>query len=575
MKHATITFLLLLAAFLLCISCRHRKSPEEGELFLQASHKAFLTNADSLPSSRLSLFTAEQEYDFTPSQLIHLKQLQLRLYGSYNNELAQKLITETDKLARESGSDSLLCAVRWDIFRVYQMQNDTTAALQVLRQQTPLVRKLYGEEELISYYYALSLMYSYQNCPEQHLYWTQKARPTLERRLYSWYNMICEANLKAGDYRAAILYADSALTGKSGSELGNSAAAEVKGEALIRLFRNDEALRWYASAVQNIDSFRQKRDVRSYSLNQEKVIYQYASLLHSTGQPREAINQLEKIISRPTSGRIIRNIEDTRDRPVATARLMASCYRTLNRQDDFQRYTHLADSLQFALNKMRLETSNKKTGEELQNQLLKKQIEQQLNDMTEARNSQYILAGVVCVLLLVILTGIRAWRQRQKRIRELFDLLAGRHARWLEKHYEPQFLPLHEEPVVDTETVQTAEDAAVQANYHRLYLRILHVMQKEKPFLDPGLDLVTLSRSVGTNRTMLSTVLNRETGMSFSNWLAEYRVNYLIEQLPLHPDKSASELYPLAGFSSRTSFFRQFRQVTGMTPNQYLAQAKS
>jgi len=94
-------------------------------------------------------------------------------------------------------------------------------------------------------------------------------------------------------------------------------------------------------------------------------------------------------------------------------------------------------------------------------------------------------------------------------------------------------------------------------------------MKEQKPFLNPNLDLVTLSRLVGTNRTQLSTILNRQTGMNFSRWLAEYRVHHLLSLVALHPDSDITALASESGFTSRTSFFRQFRQVTGLTPNQY------
>lgn len=573
MKRATITGIFIILAFLISTtSCHSLKSEEEGEVFLQTEGKRpdSFNNQDSLQSYYIRLFTAEKIYDFTPSQLLRLRQTQLKECQIYNTGQASKLIAETDRLALASGNDSLLCAVRWDIFRVYQMQYDTTAALKVLQQQQPLICRLYGEGQLIPYYYAMALIYNYHNRPDQYLYWLQKARPSKAQRLFSWYNMICEAYLKAGHYETAILYADSALAVTSQGKKGNSIAGEVKGEALRQLFRTQEALLWYASAIHNIDSIREALQIEPYSINQKKIIHQYANLLYDTEQFQEAINQLNKIISTDISKKTIIHTEDCRDRSIATVRLMANCYRALSKQELSRQYTRQADSLQFVLNKARMDINHKKTGEELQNLLLKEQIEQQLSDIKKAQHKQYFLFGLVILLLAIITAGLLFWRHRQKRLRHLFDLLTSRHALWLEQHYEPIALLPHEEAAA--EIIPSASTADhTQEQYHRLYLRVLYVMQKEKPFLEPDLDLIRLSRHVGTNRTTLSSVLNKETGMSFSNWLAEYRVNYLIEQLAEQTDKSVSELYPLAGFSSRTTFFRQFRQVTGITPSQYMA----
>lgn len=59
---------------------------------------------------------------------------------------------------------------------------------------------------------------------------------------------------------------------------------------------------------------------------------------------------------------------------------------------------------------------------------------------------------------------------------------------------------------------------------------------------------------------------NRKLGLL---WLAEYRVHHLLSLVALRPDSDITALASESGFTSRTSFFRQFRQVTGLTPNQY------
>lgn len=133
----------------------------------------------------------------------------------------------------------------------------------------------------------------------------------------------------------------------------------------------------------------------------------------------------------------------------------------------------------------------------------------------------------------------------------------------------PPTLPAEPEstPATDEETPPTVNQQQV---YRRIFHQALRVMETDKPFLDPQFDLITLARLVGTNRTQLSTAINRHAQTTFSNWLATYRVNYLIQQINEQPDLYIDELYNTAGFASRTSFYRQFRQATGMTPKQYM-----
>lgn len=112
-------------------------------------------------------------------------------------------------------------------------------------------------------------------------------------------------------------------------------------------------------------------------------------------------------------------------------------------------------------------------------------------------------------------------------------------------------------------------DIATQT-YIRLYNTACRMMEEQHPFTDPAFDLVVLARLVGTNRTQLSTAINQHAHVSFSNWLAQYRIHYLLQLIERRPGIPIDELYPAAGFSQRSTFYRQFRQITGLSPGQYL-----
>lgn len=105
---------------------------------------------------------------------------------------------------------------------------------------------------------------------------------------------------------------------------------------------------------------------------------------------------------------------------------------------------------------------------------------------------------------------------------------------------------------------------------NRLYSNIQQIMEEKKLFLDPQLNLQKLANLLGTNRTQLSYTINGYTGMNFSRWLSKYRVEFLQRSLKEHPEKAPKDLYLKAGFTSRTSFYRQFKLITGMTPKEYL-----
>ena len=97
-------------------------------------------------------------------------------------------------------------------------------------------------------------------------------------------------------------------------------------------------------------------------------------------------------------------------------------------------------------------------------------------------------------------------------------------------------------------------------------------MEKDKLYLNSDLKLQDMAKAVECNTGELSQVLNVFMNTSFTDFINQYRVDEFIKRIQ---DKSASR-YTLAslseqcGFSSRTSFFRSFKKLKGMSPAEYI-----
>ena len=100
----------------------------------------------------------------------------------------------------------------------------------------------------------------------------------------------------------------------------------------------------------------------------------------------------------------------------------------------------------------------------------------------------------------------------------------------------------------------------------QLYQRIMDVMETKKPYTDQDFDIPQLASMVHSNRTYVSKVINRQSGMNFRTWLAQYRINLVREYMKENPDASLDELCVTSGYASRTSLFHHFKKITGYTP---------
>lgn len=101
---------------------------------------------------------------------------------------------------------------------------------------------------------------------------------------------------------------------------------------------------------------------------------------------------------------------------------------------------------------------------------------------------------------------------------------------------------------------------------------LLRLMEERKPYLNPKLTLSDLAQEMHINRTYLTTVLNRDIGKSFYDFVNEFRITEacsIIDALPPTERPKLSDVASRSGFNSLSTFKRSFLKVKGMLPSQY------
>ena len=94
------------------------------------------------------------------------------------------------------------------------------------------------------------------------------------------------------------------------------------------------------------------------------------------------------------------------------------------------------------------------------------------------------------------------------------------------------------------------------------------LMDEEKIFLEPDLNLIELAQRLGTNRTYLSLAVRQFSGKSFSDYVNTARITYA-QELLLKGESPKNVEYS-CGYISSSTFYRQFQRIAGASPSIWL-----
>lgn len=147
----------------------------------------------------------------------------------------------------------------------------------------------------------------------------------------------------------------------------------------------------------------------------------------------------------------------------------------------------------------------------------------------------------------------------------------------LAKNKEAVYNFLNHDLTISYGNPQILEDTRVEEYRESItadnpYFQKLELLFKEQHiYTDSTLNREKIAEKLGISAGYLSQIVNTITGDNFANYINYYRVEAVKEMI----SNSEYENYNLlamgleSGFTSKTTFYKAFKKVTGQTPNEY------
>lgn len=130
--------------------------------------------------------------------------------------------------------------------------------------------------------------------------------------------------------------------------------------------------------------------------------------------------------------------------------------------------------------------------------------------------------------------------------------------------------PEEETSVTVAETEVDVSETKSDEDYVR-FMKMESLLVEQKLFLQPGFGRDDLTRVAGINKNDLSPLLRKYADSNnFNDYLNGLKIEYSIKLMKEKPYLSVDAIAEEANFNSRSTFYRAFVKISGMTPTQYM-----
>ena len=107
-----------------------------------------------------------------------------------------------------------------------------------------------------------------------------------------------------------------------------------------------------------------------------------------------------------------------------------------------------------------------------------------------------------------------------------------------------------------------------------LWIKIMRIVEENEGWRNPDMDMSSLTKQLFSNRTYVGDAFKLHTGMTFGEYITKRRIDYVAERLKYNPDANIQELFIEAGYRHRSTAWRHFQKLKGVSPTEFAEGSK-
>lgn len=223
------------------------------------------------------------------------------------------------------------------------------------------------------------------------------------------------------------------------------------------------------------------------------------------------------------------------------------------------------DSIQQLYNEMQKEKDSKNLADRLEIQELQFNLEKKDTELEYSRHLMYVI--IISIMIFMALSPIAfyliKWKitssQNKAKKKAPFQETVNNQQ---DKQQKATVISPYKS--IDRPKSPTQQNTTLFAYIHT-------VVMDHNRFLSKDLSIEFVTKEVKSNRDYVSKAVNMCTGMDFTTWINNLRIDYAIAAIHKEPTLDLGTLSEQCGFKSYATFNRNFKRYKGVTPRAFIA----
>ncbi|WP_185226566.1 helix-turn-helix domain-containing protein [Chryseobacterium indologenes] len=190
------------------------------------------------------------------------------------------------------------------------------------------------------------------------------------------------------------------------------------------------------------------------------------------------------------------------------------------------------------------------------------------------RNTLLIAGSFILVLTAVLLYNRKRQTKLKKRFEEIIDNIKQEKKELVEN--KTIFTQNEKQVAIDTKhSTQPDSKSIMSEEKEKELLAKIEEFEKTELFTDEKFTMAKYALALESNAKYINYVLQKHKGNTFSDYLNELRVKYIVNKLVEHPEYlnyKIGYLAKVSGFNSHSRFTHIFKNVLNISPSEFISQ---